>query len=52
VGVWEPTFVTCGGLFFKLYPSILKGHNFFNFIQFLMIFYTLDMSIKGGSRFF
>ncbi len=44
VGVWD---VTIGGLFFELYPYILKGHNVFNSIPFLMIFNALEASIGG-----
>jgi len=40
-----PTFVAFGGFFFELYPYILKGHNVFNSIPFLMIFNALEASI-------
>ncbi len=48
MGVWEPAFVTFGGLFFEfLAPFTLKGHNFLNFIPFLMIFNALNTPIGG-----
>jgi len=47
-----PAFVAFGGLFFELYPYILKAHNVFNSIPFLMIFNALKMSIGGVQVFF
>jgi hypothetical protein len=48
LGVWKPTFVVFGGLFFEfLTPSILRGHNFFNSISFFTIFSALDAPIGG-----
>jgi len=36
------------GFFFELLtPSTLGGHNFLNFIMFLIIFNALEVSIKG-----
>jgi hypothetical protein len=46
VGVWEPTFVAFSGLFFEFLTLFtLGGHNFFNFIPFLMIFGALNAPI-------
>jgi hypothetical protein len=48
VGVWELAFVAFGICFFELLiPSTLRGHIFFNFISFLMIFLELNTPIGG-----
>jgi hypothetical protein len=47
VGVWEPTFITFGGLFLKFFdPLYFEGRNFLNFIPFLTIFGALDVLIR------
>jgi hypothetical protein len=48
LGVWEPTFVAFGGLFFfVLDPLYLGGYNFFNSILFLTIFSASSVPIGG-----
>jgi hypothetical protein len=47
-----PAFVAFGGLFFELYPYILKAHKVFNSIPFLIIFNVLEVSIGGVQIFF
>jgi hypothetical protein len=45
-------FVAFSGLLFEfLTPSPLEGHNFFNFIMFLTIFYAQEVLIAKGFKF-
>jgi len=44
----ELAFLMFDGFFFELLtPFTLGGHNFLNFIMFLIIFNALEVSIKG-----
>ncbi len=53
LGVWELAFVAFGGFFFELLINSVyfEGHNFFNYVPFLMNFSALGMLI-GGVQFF